>query len=579
MDKAPLYSDNSEAIRSSIWPAEEFQYDRLTSTTCIRLIKIHTELINGDISCTLEQFETGSTSCPPFAALSYVWGDPSPRHTIYINGRVRKVHHSLWQFLDRYRTMLDTECHWFWTDLLCIDQAHRSEKNEQISRMGHIYAQAKYVISWLGEDSATVDALNTLIEMSQDDGLGNPVQFAWNSPESARIHKACDQLAFQEPYWERVWIQQEVACAKDCFVACSEIFINYQRLVHLMRSTMGRSDRFGDADCDRRVERMERLVDLKTRIQEGKSMSMLDLIVNSSFCHATRDQDRVYGLLGLGSRLDPEFDCHALRTSYDKSLGDILWDIIFMKMDDKSEVWPDSSLTSLHAMVKVLQPPLNHLKLGMNSSIRRNQAQVACQVSEAAYSTSVVEFLGVSLLKETTQSTQELFGGGPQTRLRKGWEKALTHVCEHQNSLPTLQTVSGRSAFAALQFTSWQFRRQELPETRQRYLPSGWFCAAHLPDHLRDTAPKHRIVCQFDIQTRTTSHPIHCSEAQRNVTCCNLSMVALNVAELGITCILRPGTGGGGEVTFYCDCCHPDAQPVCTEHDLDGIRARIRARD
>ncbi|KAF3764726.1 HET-domain-containing protein, partial [Cryphonectria parasitica EP155] len=127
-------------------PTTEFQHEPLPNRTWIRLIRIHPDLEYGNLVCTLEHF--GPKSRPPYVALSYCWGDPTPRHTVHINGLVRKVHENLWRFL--HRAWMNKETDWFWTDSICIDQAHHSELNDQVTRMGNIYSQADHVISWLG---------------------------------------------------------------------------------------------------------------------------------------------------------------------------------------------------------------------------------------------------------------------------------------------------------------------------------------------------------------------------------------------------------------------------------------------
>lgn len=192
------------ATMGKIDTPQEFRHSELRSETSIRLIRIHAELFRGDISCTLRHYESDTQTCPDYTALSYVWGDSTPTHTIYINGLVYRVHQSLWEFLSHVQSKKETERTWFWTDLLCIDQAHHSEKNEQISRMGDIYAQAALVTSWLGNRDKTVEALRILVDISEGIGTGCEPKYAWRSSESEQIHRACDQLAFQEPYWERV---------------------------------------------------------------------------------------------------------------------------------------------------------------------------------------------------------------------------------------------------------------------------------------------------------------------------------------------------------------------------------------
>ncbi|KAG6358359.1 hypothetical protein INS49_014243 [Diaporthe citri] len=271
----------------SAWegPLQDIRHAELRSNTCIRLVQIHAELFRGDISCTLQQYESDIQTCPDYAALSYVWGDSTPTQTVYINGLVYRVHQSLWEFLCHTRKKEGTRRAWLWTDLLCIDLGHHSEKNEQISRMGDIYAQAAYVTSWLGNHGEMVEALRVLVEISEEFDTRCAPKYAWNSSESEQIHKSCDQLGFREPYWGRVWILQEVACERNCIVAGGDTCVNFNDLLHKMEIAMKRSVRFdASADRDRKMKRIEALADLKTSIQQGKPIKILELIEKTSFC-------------------------------------------------------------------------------------------------------------------------------------------------------------------------------------------------------------------------------------------------------------------------------------------------------
>ncbi|KAI7773781.1 hypothetical protein LA080_009877 [Diaporthe eres] len=517
-------------------PLPEFRHAELDSSTCIRLIQIRAELFRGDISCTLQHYESDTRKRPDYAALSYVWGDSTPTQTIYINGLVYRVHQSLWEFLSHSWTKKDRARTWLWTDLLCIDQAHHIEKNEQISRMGDIYAQAAHVISWLGNHEKAVEALRILVEMSEEVDPGCPPKFAWSSPESEQIHKACDQLAFREPYWERVWILQEVACARNCIVASGDTAVNFEDLLQKMEIAMQRSIRFDYAsDRDRRMKRIKALVGLRTSIQQGKTIKILELIEKTSFCQATRSRDRIYGLLGLASRLDPGFDSRALDVSQRKSLVDVWWDIIFMISDQESNISIKHDMAALKNLFERLSPPRKHWKLNMGSSIRRAHAETASQVSEAAYSSSIQAFLGILYPHREHDVTLRY-----RQQLQKAWEIVTTHIYDHEEDVSGLQTSLGWSTYAGLRFTSWHYIDNKSSETLAHSLPSGWFCAAHSPDPPSKITAKHAIMSTVSIKAppEDYSRPAFCSREEHDEACCDLSLVMLKIEQLSVTCLV-----------------------------------------
>ena len=123
-----------------------YEYNRLNSPTSIRLFRIESELTDGNVSCILEQFDQ---NIQPYNALSYYWGDPEHTRQIYLGGKLIGVHETLWEFLDQMHKSQDTRT-WFWTDFLCLDQGSKTEIDQQVQRMGDIYADAKQTISWLG---------------------------------------------------------------------------------------------------------------------------------------------------------------------------------------------------------------------------------------------------------------------------------------------------------------------------------------------------------------------------------------------------------------------------------------------
>lgn len=535
-------------------PLQEFGHAELRSNTCIRLVQIHTELFRGDISCTLQQYESGTGTCPDYAALSYVWGDPTPTHTIYINKRVYRVHKSLWEFLSHRRTKENAEHTWLWTDLLCIDQAHHSEKNEQISRMGDIYAQAAYVVSWLGTQDETAQALRTLVEINEDIETGCTPVYARNTPESDRIQKACDQLGLIEPYWDRVWVLQEVACAKDCIVACGDTYVNFEDVQRKMDIAMRSCIRLDTFDRDRRMERIGVLADLKTSIYQGKTINFLELIGNTSFCKATREQDNVYGLLGIAGRLDSEFDSRVLEVSQQKSLTDVWWDIIFMISYQESNISIKRDLDNFVHLIGRIPPPHKHSELETSSSIRRACAETASQVSEAAYSTRIQDFLGINHSSRGYCATVRA-----RQRLQTAWDTVTTHVYEHD--VPGLQTRLGWSAYAGLRFTSWHNIEKESTGTSVKSLPVGWLCAAHWPDIQSTIMAKKCIFSTFWYVAPQDDlfGPTHCSEAEHGAARCDLSLVVLKIQQLGVTCLVRSRALHSGEnvvgTRFYCDCC------------------------
>lgn len=220
-----------------------------------------------------------------------------------------------------------------------------------------------------------------------------------------------------------------------------------------------------------------------------------------------------------------------------------------MIIEGESIISIESSLAILQNLSVKLPPPCKQWILEMRSSTRRSCAETASWVSEAAYSKSIQEFLGISF--------PDLY---PNARLKHEiWDVVTTHVSDHENYVPGLRTRLGWATYAGLRFTSLIYINDEYPRKFEDSLPLGWLCAAHWPDTLERTTAKHYIKsCSIVWDSRKHRHiPAYCSGAEHDGPHCDLSLIALRIEALGVTCIVR--TTDAAQLDFYCDCCNPSA--------------------
>lgn len=81
-----------------------------------------------------------------YTAVSYAWGDPTPRHKILVDGRPRMIAQNLWEFLTR--TELENETRWLWIDALSISQLDPEERRNQDAIMSRMFSAPTR--SWCG---------------------------------------------------------------------------------------------------------------------------------------------------------------------------------------------------------------------------------------------------------------------------------------------------------------------------------------------------------------------------------------------------------------------------------------------
>jgi hypothetical protein len=89
-----------------------------------------------------------------YAALSYVWGEPTPVKEIIVNGQRVAVRSNLEIALRIISQGPEVENGMkLWVDALCINQSDFEERASQAKRMGEIFESARLVLAWLGPES------------------------------------------------------------------------------------------------------------------------------------------------------------------------------------------------------------------------------------------------------------------------------------------------------------------------------------------------------------------------------------------------------------------------------------------
>lgn len=130
-----------------------------------------------------------------YDALSYMWGDDSLLHSIYINDQLFHVRQNLFDFLQTARRLDWSNA--LWIDALSIDQNNSSERNRQVRMMTDIYKSANTVHAWLGQDDLGFGQFHT------DNGVDN-------SGLDISVHTGRNldfllDLSASE-YWQRAWM-------------------------------------------------------------------------------------------------------------------------------------------------------------------------------------------------------------------------------------------------------------------------------------------------------------------------------------------------------------------------------------
>lgn len=174
---------------------------------------------------------TSLDALPSYEALSYVWGKDQSSGKLTLNGQCIKITPNLQGALVQLRS--STEDRLTWIDAICINQEDPKERSKQVQLMREIYFNARRVIVWLGKEAedtrAGVEFLKAPeVHPSLKEHAADVLRTA--SSDLTAILNGLGELLLNRPYWNRLWVVQEVMCAKDLVVHCGSLIVGYEIL-------------------------------------------------------------------------------------------------------------------------------------------------------------------------------------------------------------------------------------------------------------------------------------------------------------------------------------------------------------
>ncbi|KAK5126138.1 hypothetical protein LTR85_011493 [Meristemomyces frigidus] len=199
---------------------------------------------------------------PQYMAISYAWGKLSFDCILHMDhGYIRitkSLHDALRNFRDEHAQVV------LWADAVCIDQAGLKERNHQVSLMARIFSQAEEVLVWLGEATEADHVafrvikflehtrLQTLVaselhDVNMDAGLEAVFNDHMLPVLSDSICPCCSQRidwredglshafntltsVWEKPWFQRLWVVQEVALANTATVYAGSCRVNFTSL-------------------------------------------------------------------------------------------------------------------------------------------------------------------------------------------------------------------------------------------------------------------------------------------------------------------------------------------------------------
>lgn len=303
-------------------------------------------LLHGFCDKPLERFEDLDSryNWGDFVALSYVWGDQTHKKTIFINGSPFEVGLSLHEALQSLRTSFEVKSRGLkiWIDAICINQDDLDERATEVQKMELIYTEALTVRAWLGTPSPDVAAelprVRELLDVAfASDSQSSTIQeiknsenthYRWEMETSRRFTELIAEVEdnayslwtfieelSQVPYWQRLWIIQEVALGSslvfwygDQYFTPKELRVfqaprlwdfggSFRKLIRYFGEDRLLASIFGALNVVARIGSL-RCDDDGNSIHAGEK-PVLDSITEARNSHATDLRDKVYGLLAF----------------------------------------------------------------------------------------------------------------------------------------------------------------------------------------------------------------------------------------------------------------------------------------
>lgn len=205
-----------------------FKHEELPdASTYIRLLEVLSVERSRAVPVHCRLTTWPKASAPDYTAISYTWGDSSAVTTILVNGEGMQVRRNC-------EDVLTQPCRnkggYFWIDAICINQADNDEKSFQVASMGEVFEDASQTLACVGRQEKDSRFLFKNLQRHQYwwerlgfNGLGPPGKHhdrarLWRKalPESTmkRLFEAL-YMFLKRPYFQRVWIYQELFFGKD----------------------------------------------------------------------------------------------------------------------------------------------------------------------------------------------------------------------------------------------------------------------------------------------------------------------------------------------------------------------------
>nr|RBQ83256.1 hypothetical protein FVER53263_20271 [Fusarium verticillioides] len=265
---------------------------------------------------------------PEYTAISYCWDNSADIARIeFHNGDSLPLSQTL---LDLFISLMKKSSKFtVWIDAICINQQDTVEKEFQVPLMGKIYSRSAEVLVWLGKsDDVTKNAFRFMkrdeneIEtrpepLVKSTSYYDKFRSLYRKAPRPNRHEADESglesmlLLLQRPWFQRVWVIQEVAAGKNIQVVCGEDCVDLSHFSDGVSAIWNSFVGFGRYQDDHPAILgfwcVTRMLDIREEYQkkayEGESGVCYETLLQAAYhCQATRTCDKVFAFHGIADK-------------------------------------------------------------------------------------------------------------------------------------------------------------------------------------------------------------------------------------------------------------------------------------
>ncbi|RFN49058.1 het-domain-containing protein [Fusarium flagelliforme] len=258
---------------------------------------------------------TNNEASRAYDALSYAWGDPEQVEEILVDGKKLGTARNLHTALLRLRH--PKERRRLWIDAICINQSDNHERSHQVSMMQKIYSAAASVVVWLGDPTSDVaPTLDMILEYNNDKRRRTILSYKHDALSGLR-------KLFQETWWRRIWIVQEVVAARALVIVLGRTTFPWFCLRRVCSAIIRLEFSRGALAPLLRSCGFQKFRDLDSFRAAG-AMPVMHLLRSTRDYHATDPRDKLYALLGMTSDLSTQ----DLAPDYNRPVRKVFQDLV-----------------------------------------------------------------------------------------------------------------------------------------------------------------------------------------------------------------------------------------------------------